>query len=143
MGKSPDEVMRVHDNLLVSGGINLLLLHLIGDTNITAYGSGTANLRVGDNSTAATSGDADLMASSNVDSNPMDSGYPTVLANKVSWRSTYGSSEANFTWNEVGVVNDAGTPNLGTIRLLNRKVQNFGTKASGSTWTLTLEILIT
>jgi hypothetical protein len=146
LGLMPDEVVSVCENLLVSGGINLLLHRLIGDSDVTypPFSNANANLRVGDSSTAATSGDADLNASSNKLSVGMDGGFPTITANQVTFQATFGTGDANFAWNEVGAVNGSGTPTAtGTTRLLNHKVQNFGTKASGSTWTLTLNILIT
>ena len=142
LGFAPDETLEIENNLLVSGGTNLALLFLIGDVNLNAYGSGDANLRVASGSTAATSGDQDLVGEGPV-SKGMDATYPQVIGNSVIWRSTFESGEANFTWNEVGVVNGAGTPDGDVTRLLNRKVQNFGTKASGSTWQLTLTILVT
>lgn len=149
-GLSPDEVLKVQENLLVTGGINLMLNLLCNTTfntglsGFTTYGSGTAVLRVGDSSTAATSGDSNLNASSNLAESGMNAGFPTVVLTTATWQSTYGSSSANFQWNEVAVQN-LPTGNSGPnsyIRILNHKVQNFGTKASGSTWTLTLTITI-
>ena len=154
-GARPDEIVCVQENLLVTGGINLMLNLLCNTTfntglsGFTPYGSGTAVLRVGDTNTAATSGDTNLgggggSQGTNWDESPMNSGYPTVVTTTATWQSTYGSTQANFQWNEVAVQNlNTGSqlPNS-YRRILNHKVQNFGTKASGSTWTLTLTITV-
>ncbi|HYT45160.1 MAG TPA: hypothetical protein VEP90_22730 [Methylomirabilota bacterium] len=74
----------------------------------------------------------------------MNAGFPTVVTTTATWQSTYGSTQGNFVWNEVAVQNlpsNPGGPNS-YIRILNHKVQNFGTKAAGSTWTLTLTITV-
>jgi hypothetical protein len=139
-GLAPNEVLRVKDNLLVTGGINLMLLHLIGDTNITAYTSGSAFIKVGNSTTAAASGQTDILGGSNAESG-MDAGYPTVVLTTVTFKATFGSGAANFAWEEVGAKNASGAVS-NSVRLLNRKVQSFGTKASGSTWTMTLTITI-
>jgi len=69
----------------------------------------------------------------------MDASYPTTEANILTFKSTYGPSEANFAWNEWGVFNAASG---GTM--LNRVVEYNGTKLSGQTWvfqvTLTVSI---
>jgi hypothetical protein len=140
-GLMPDEVVVVHENLLVTGGINLMLLHLIGDTNLTAYTSGSAVIKVGNSTTAAASGDTDILGGSNAES-AMDAGFPTVSITTATWKATYTSLVANFAWEEVAVKNAAGAVSQ-AVRILNRKVQSFGTKASGSTWTMTLTLTIT
>jgi hypothetical protein len=127
--------------MLVTGGINLMLLHLIGDTNLTAYTSGSAVIKVGNSTTAAASGDTDILGGSNAES-AMDSGFPTVSITTATWKATFGSAAANFAWEEVAVKNAAGAVSQ-AVRILNRKVQSFGTKASGSTWTMTLTLTIT
>jgi hypothetical protein len=141
LGLPPNERVVATENLLVTGGINLMLLHLIGDTNITAYTSGSANIKVGNSTTAAASGDTDILGGSNAES-AMDAGYPTVVLTTATWRSTFGSSAANFAWEEVAVKNASGAVS-NSVRILNRKVQSFGTKVSGATWTMTLQITIT
>lgn len=144
-GLRPDETVVVQENLLVTGGIHIMLLRLIGDTNLTAFGSGTARIKVGNGTAAAASGDTDLAGGSTAEA-AMDSGYPINPIpsphTTVTWRATFGSSEANFAWEEVAVKNNSGAVS-GSVRILNRKVQSFGTKVSGATWTMTLQITIT
>lgn len=136
-GLPPDEVEEVDGNILVTAGINLMLTLLIGGAG-TPYNSANAYLGVGDSTTAESASQTDLQAATNKLRKAMDSGYPTVSGNQVTFRSTFGSTEANFAWNEVGAFN-ASTG--GTM--LNRKVVSLGTKSSGATWTLTLTITIT
>jgi hypothetical protein len=69
----------------------------------------------------------------------MDGGYPTYgTAQKATWRSTFGSSDANWVWNEISLSNTT----LDTGKNLNRKVQSMGTKVSGTTWVATLDITL-
>lgn len=139
-GSVPNEVVYAPKNLLVTGGINMLLSLLTSIGNFTPYGSGTAQLRVGNGSTTAASGDSDLSGGS-VDVSAMDAGFPTVVLTTATWRATFITTQANFIWNEVAVQNKTGAVDSFT-RILNHKVQNFGTKASGSVWTLTLTITV-
>jgi hypothetical protein len=69
----------------------------------------------------------------------MDAGYPTYGSNQqAKWQSTFGSADANFTWNEITVANGSSD----TATNLNRKVQSLGTKASGTTWIAQLTITL-
>ncbi len=68
----------------------------------------------------------------------MESGYPTRSNNQLTFRSEFGTSQANFAWEEWGVFN-AGAGET----MLNRKVEGLGTKASGSTWVLTVTVTVT
>jgi hypothetical protein len=67
----------------------------------------------------------------------MDSTFPSVAGQVVTFQSTFGSGDGNFAWNECGAFNGAS----GVI-MLNRKVITLGTKSSGATWTLKLTITI-
>ncbi|MHC1628477.1 MAG: hypothetical protein ACXQTI_06595, partial [Candidatus Nezhaarchaeales archaeon] len=69
----------------------------------------------------------------------MDTGYPVFgSARKATFRSTFGGTEANFTWNEWTVANGPDDTSIN----LNRKVESLGTKSEGSTWILTVELSI-
>ena len=68
----------------------------------------------------------------------MESGYPSVAGQTVTFRSIWASAEGNFDWNEWTVAN--GSSDSATN--LNRKVAALGTKASGSEWTLTVAITV-
>jgi len=135
-GLPPDEVVEVPDNLLVNEGILVLLNLLTGTGAETVFGTGSY-IGVGDGTTAAAVGDIDL-AGSNKDYQAMETGYPTVAAQTVTWRAIWGSTEGNFAWQEWTVANG----NSGSSKNLNRKVASLGTKGSGSSWTLTVTITV-
>jgi hypothetical protein len=67
----------------------------------------------------------------------MDATYPQVAANVLTFRSTFGTSEAHFAWQEWGVFN-ASTG--GTM--MNRKVESLGTKTSSQSWQITVTITL-
>lgn len=140
---SLDNVYEVLDrvgNLLMYGGASALWERLIG-TSVTAFDNGNAYLGVGDSSTAAAATQTDLQASSNKLRKAMDSTYPqhtdgTSSGNaSIIYRATFGSSDANFAWAEWALFN-ASTSG----RMLNRKAEANGTKASGTTWVLTVTL---
>jgi hypothetical protein len=53
------------------------------------------------------------------------------------FRSTWGTSDGNFAWEEYSASNASGGD---TGININRKISSKGTKASGETWTLSLKI---
>jgi hypothetical protein len=65
-----------------------------------------------------------------------------VSGNVVTFTAAFGSGVANFAWEEWGI--DNGTTDGTTVvaPLLNRRVEAMGTKASGSTWTVTATITV-
>jgi hypothetical protein len=65
----------------------------------------------------------------------MESGYPTSTSQKITLKSSFGSSEANYAWNEWVVKQST------SAICLNRKVDSMGTKTSG-TWTLEVTITL-
>ena len=136
-GLEPDDVVSVPDNLLLNDGITLLLNLLCG-LGGTAYSSGNAYIGVGDSSTTAAASQDALQASSNKSFKGMESSYPSVSGQTATFRSIWASGEGNHAWNEWSISNsnsDSGTN-------LNRKVASLGTKASGSSWTLTVTITV-
>ena len=124
-------------NILVTAGITALLTLLIGGGG-TAFDNANANLGIGDSTTAAAIGQTDLQAATNKVRKAMDSTFPSVAGNVVTFRSTFATSEGNFSIQEQATFNAAAA---GTM--LNRKVSDLGTKTSASTLQLTLTITIT
>ena len=102
---------------------------LIGGGAYAAFNNANARLCVGDSTTAEAVGQTDLQASSNKLRKAMDTGYPTRSGNVLTFRATFSTSEANWTWNEWAIANAATGG-----QILQRKVQNPGTKGSDSTW---------
>lgn len=132
---APYEAIEGDGNILVNTGIQLLLDLLIGAGG-TVFSNANAHLGVGDSTTAAAAGQTDLQAATNKFRQAMEATYPSRSSQTLTFVSAFGSGDANFAWEEWAIFNAASS---GTM--LNRKVQNFGTKASG-TWTLTVTITI-
>lgn len=114
-----------------------LLLDLVAGAGGTAFNNANAYIGVGDSSTATTSGMTDLQAATNKVRIAMDATFPSRSGQVMTWRSTAGTSVANFSIQEMGLFNASSG---GTM--LSRIVQNLGTKASGTTWTFTYTITV-
>lgn len=121
-------------NVLLNEGIAELLLLLTGGT-ATAYSNANAYLGVGESTTAAAASQTGLSGSSKTYKG-METSYPSISSQTVTFRSIFGSADANNAWQEFTVVNASSD----TGDNLNRKVDDQGTKASGQTWTLDLAI---
>jgi hypothetical protein len=105
--------------------------------SVTPFNSSNARIGVGDGTTAFNASQTDLQGTNKV-RKVMDSGYPTRSGATITFQSTFTGTEANFAWNEWGVFNAA----TGGV-MLNRKVESLGTKASGSTWVIQVQITLT
>ena len=117
---------------LTTAGVNFLSQAALGQG--TPFSAANARLGVGDGSTAFAVGQTDLQGTNKL-RKAMDSGYPTITAPKITFKSTFGQSEANFAWNEWGIFN-ASTGGV----MLNRVVESNGTKQSNQTWVLEVDI---
>lgn len=126
----------VEGNLLLNEGITEFLNLLTGGAG-TAFSNANARLGVGDSTTATAATQTALQAPANKLYKTMEAGYPQVSNQSVVFRSVFGSSEANFAWEEFSVMNGADEA---TAKNLNRKVSSQGAKASGQTWQLDLTI---
>lgn len=131
----PEQVDEIEGNLLLNEGIGLLLDLAIGAGG-TPWDNTHARLGVGDATTAEAATQTDLQASTNKVYKAMNATYPSRSAQTVTWQSDFSSSDANFAWQEFSIDNGS----VAGINL-NRKVQSFGTKATG-TWTLTGSIVL-
>jgi hypothetical protein len=140
-----DELDR-EDNLLMYGGASCLWECLIGNGTSTAsqtltyFNNANAYIGVGDSTTAAAATQTDLQAASNKLRKAMNSTYPqhtdgaTSGSASIVFQATYGSTDANFAWQEWGIFNGSSGG-----RMLNRKVESLGTKSSG-TWVFTITL---
>jgi len=132
------QTTEIQGNLLLNEGINELW-SLVCGTGGVKFDNTNAYLGVGDSSTAAAATQTGLQASTNKLYKAMDATYPTYGTSQLAtWKSTYGSSEANFAWNEFTVANG----NSDSADNLNRVVSSQGTKVAGQTWELTLQITL-
>lgn len=133
-GIAPAEVKEAEGNLLLNGGITRLLNLLVGGGG-TAYNNANARIGVGTSNVTAAATQTNLQGTSFFKA--VDATFPSVSAQTVTFRSTYGETEANFVWNEWAIDN-GGTAQ----ERLNRKVVALGTKAGGI-WSLTVTITVT
>jgi len=121
---------------LTTAGRDFISQAIINDTP-TFFTNANSRLGIGDSTTAFAVGQTDLQAVTNKLRKAMDSTYPTRATNELTFRSTFTTDEANWSWQEWAIFNAASG---GTM--LNRKVANLGTKASG-VWSLTVTLQVT
>lgn len=131
------QVTEIEGNLLLNEGLALAWDLIIGAGG-TAFSNANAYIGVGDSTTAASASQTGLQASTNKLYKGMQSGYPSRSNQTVTWRAQFGSSEANFAWNEFTVANG----NSDAAVNLNRVVSAQGTKTSGQTWTVDVAITL-
>lgn len=130
----PYGVIEGKGNCLLNSGIDEMW-DLITGVSSNYYNNASAQIGVGDSSTAAQPTQTDLQAATNKTYKGMDSGYPTSTSQKITLKSSFGPSEANYAWNEWVVKQST------SAICLNRKVESLGTKTSG-TWTLEVTITL-
>lgn len=121
---------------ITNAGAVLAATALINDS-ATFLNNANAYLGVGDSTTAFSAAHTDLQAATNKLRKAMDATYPQRSSNVLTFRSTFGTSDANFAWQEWGVFNASAS---GT--LFSRKVESLGTKTSAQTWILTATITV-
>lgn len=125
-----------YGNCLLNEGITELL-KLLGGITATEYSEANAYIGVGNSDTAAAASQEGLQGSSK-EYAAMDSGYPQVSDQTITFRSTFGAGEAAFHWEEFTVVNastDSGDN-------LCRKVDDHSTKPSDDTWVVSMTVTI-
>lgn len=134
-GRRPYEKIRGEKNVLANLGIDVILQLLTGAASPTPFNAANCFLGVGDSSTAAVNSQTDLQASSNKLRKAMDSTFPSEATQTATFKSTFASADANFAWAEWALFNAAAAATM-----LNRKVAALGTKASGTSWALTVTV---
>lgn len=107
--EKPFETFSFH-NLATNTGVALMLDLLIGAGG-TVYSNANAYVGIGDSTTAVSASHTDLQASSNKLRVACDSTYPSRASQTVTAQSTFGTSQANYQWNEIAWFNNssAGT----------------------------------
>jgi len=92
----PYEIRKIYGNALVNEGINYLNTMIATDAKTgTPWSNANANLIVGTGAGGADPGDTEITFTAGV-KKIMDGGYPTYgTIQKITWRSTYGSGDAN------------------------------------------------
>lgn len=136
---TPIEEVEIIGNILLNAGINELWTLACGSGG-TEYDNGHAYIGVGDSSTAASATQTGLQASSNKTYKPMDATFPTSGSSQlVTFQATFGGSDANYSWQEFSVRNHSDET---SGQALNRLVSNQGTKTSGQTWQVQIQITL-
>ena len=130
----PCEVIEMEGNLLLNEGIDEMW-DLITGAGGTAYNNTNARIGVGNGTAAAAATQTGLQGGSTA-FKAIEASYPTSTSQKATFRSSFGSSEGNFAWEEWTVDNGATAD-----KNLNRKVESLGTK-SGGTWTLEVSVTL-
>lgn len=147
---TPYEVISKEGNLLMHGGASCIWQTLIGNGNassgqtLTYFDNANAHIGVGTSATPATATQTNLFAGGGTAGSlrkGMDATYPQHTdgtdagAGTITFRSTYGTADANFHWYEWGVFNGSSGG-----RMLNRKQEDLGSKTSASTWTFSVSL---
>lgn len=122
---------------LTTAGRNYLAGAIVANPT-TLFNNANAYLGVGDSTTAFSAAQTDLQAATNKLRKAMEATYPTIATNVITFRSLFGTSDANWAWQEWAVFNasSAGT-------MLSRKVESLGTKANTQSWQLTVDLTVT
>lgn len=122
---------------LTNAGRDFIAAAIVNSGSPTFFTNANAYTGVGDSSTAFSAAQTDLQASSNKLRKSMESTYPQISSNVLTFRSLYGTSEANFAWNEWAIFNASSS---GTM--LSRKVESLGTKTSAQSWQITCTLTL-
>jgi hypothetical protein len=151
----PYEVLEHEVNTITNLGAQLLWRIFVGlgtsaapsATNRAAFlSSANAYIGIGNGTAPASATDTNLTGT-NKFFKAMDSGYPQAPSfdptgsRAVTFLSTFGTTEANFAWNEVGLANADLTTNANGI-LFNRANVSWGTKTSNDTWAVAVMLRV-
>jgi len=140
--EEPEEILEFEDNVFLNEGINHLWTVLCGGGG-TLFTHQNAAIGVGNGTVAASATQTGLQGAQTA-YGTMNQNYPTYGSNQEAvFRSTFGTAEANFDWNEITVNNRNATFGAGGSTInVNRLVQSMGTKAAGTSWTAELTVSI-
>lgn len=120
---------------LTNAGRNFVAEAVMNDDTPTFFDNTHAYIGVGDSTTAFAATQTDLQAATNKYRKGMDTGYPQRVDNTLTFSATFLGTDANYDWNEWAVFN-ASTDGV----MLNRLVEDNGTKVSGQTWVMEVDI---
>jgi len=127
---TPYEVIEQEHNCLLNTGIDRIWDLVAGDS-AAHFDNSNATIGVGNSDTAAQATDTDLIGASKT-YKAMEATYPTSTTQKITFKSSFGSGDANYDWEEWVVKCSV---------CLNRKVESLGSKTTG-TWTLEVDITL-
>lgn len=115
----------------------ILAAQCLMNDSATFLNSSNAHLGVGDSSTAFSAAHTDLQAATNKLRKAMEASYPTRSSGAITLRSLFGTSEANWAWQEWGVFNASSSGVM-----FSRKVESLGTKTNTQSWQLTATVTV-
>lgn len=129
------EVLEFKNAYVNAGGV--LLLNLLIGAGGTVFSNANAYIGVGDSSTATTATMTDLQASSNKARVAMNSTYPSLSGQTMTWQASIpsGTAEWGTGIQEIGLFNASSG---GTM--LCRVAQNLGVKGASTVWTINYTI---
>lgn len=121
-------------NLIVNTG-GALALDLLAGAGGTPFDNANAHIGVGNSATAPAVSQTDLLGASTL-RKAMSVTFPSRAGQVMTYQSLFGTGDANFAWNEIGMFNAAAAQ----IMLCRSLVSNPFTKTSGLTVTATYTI---
>lgn len=121
---------------LTNAGRDHFATDLVG-SSVIEFDNANAHLGVGDDATAFAKAQTDLIGTQF--RRPMEASFPDVpsAANIITFRALFGTSEANFAWEEWGIFHQ-----LSGGTMLSRKVESLGTKTAAQSFQLTVTITV-
>lgn len=135
-GDAPYETI-ITKNAYTNAGGQFILDVLAGAITTGLLTNTNANIGVGDGAAAVQATQTDLQGT-NKFRKVMDATFPSRAAQVLTFKASFGDTQALFTWNEVALFNAAASGVM-----LSRITGNYGTKASGSgTWAMTYTITL-
>lgn len=120
-------------NSLLTKGVEVLWKAACNISGYRPFNSEYARIGVGD-STVETTPDMAGLQGTNKAYAQVDSVYPQVQGNTVTFRATFGAGTAGFDWQEFVIDNG--------VIALNRKIEYHGTKAASDIWVVSCSIAI-
>lgn len=120
------------ENIILNEGANIVWTLVCGGV-ATPFNNANARLGVGDSNASEQQTHGGLLGA-NQCYKSMDIGYPTYgTLRKMNFKSTFGTDDGNFHWQEF-TVDNGETDGVN----LNRKLADHGTKTIGQVWTCEL-----
>lgn len=123
-------------NIIVNTG-GAILLDLFAGAGGTAFNNANAYIGIGDSSTAPAVGQTDLQAASNKLRKAMDATFPSRSGQVMTYKSTFGTSDANYAWNEISMFNAAAAGTMSNRALVPSPFTKTAGLSIAATYTLT------
>jgi hypothetical protein len=123
-------------NLVVNVGGALMLDKLIGGAG-TVFSNANAHIGIGDSATAPAVGQTDLVAATNKLRKAMDATFPSRSGQVMTFKSTFGTGDANYLWNEIALFNAAAAGDMFSRSLVTSPFTKTSALSIVATYTLT------